>query len=269
MRHDTHQTIPRGEPRVKGRNAGTWRGDGALEGRRSIAPAPGIRGATERNGCAYNPGVPMRVGVLLAGCGLYDGSDVHETVFLLEALEAAGERPVLVAPDLPQARTVDHLTGDAAEGDARRVWRESARLARGRVRPLGEVDPAELLALIVPGGYGPAINFASGFATPGAERRLLPEVRAFLLHFLESGKPVGLIGLGELPVCQALGEEAVPPALPADPATLTIDPRRPILRTPGFAAFTRLGDVRRGVEALVRAVLDRLDGAAPAGGARA
>jgi enhancing lycopene biosynthesis protein 2 len=209
----------------------------------------------------------MRIGVLLAGCGLYDGSDVHETVFLLEALEAAGERPVLVAPDLPLARTVDHLTGDAVDGDARRVWRESARVARARVRPLAEVDPAELLALIIPGGYGPALNFATGFATPGAARRLDPGVRAFLLHFVEAGKPIGLIGLGELPVLLALGEPASAPALPADPATIAVDPRRPILRTPGFAAFTRLGDVRRGVESLVRQIVDRLDAPAVTRGA--
>ncbi|HKQ96682.1 MAG TPA: hypothetical protein VJV75_02285 [Candidatus Polarisedimenticolia bacterium] len=206
----------------------------------------------------------MRIGVLLAGCGLYDGSDIHETVLLLDALERAGERPVLLAPDLPQARTVDHLTGDTIPGEERRVWGESARLARARVRPLAEVDPGELLALIVPGGYGPAVNFGTGFAMPGVPRRLVPEVRSFLLHFVEAGKPLGLIGLGELPVCLALEEEAAPPEAPADPATLRVDARRAILRTPGFAAFTRLGDVRQGIDSLVRAILERLDGAAGA-----
>jgi enhancing lycopene biosynthesis protein 2 len=225
----------------------------------------------ERRGAgalAYNRGDPMRIGVLLAGCGLYDGSDVHETVFLLEALEAAGERPVLMAPDLPLARTVDHLTGDAVDGEERRVWRESARLARGRVRSLAEVDPGELLALIIPGGYGPALNFATGFATPDIERRLHPEVRAFLMHFVEAGKPIGLIGLGELPVALALGEPATAPETPVDPAAIAVDPRRPILRTPGFAAFTRLVDVRRGVESLVREILDRLDAPAVTRGAQ-
>jgi len=222
----------------------------------------GASSRRERGGAAtvaYNRGDPMRIGVLLAGCGLYDGSDIHETVFLLEALEAAGERPTLVAPDRPLARTVDHLTGDAVDGESRRVWVESARLARAPVRPLAEVDPAELLALIIPGGYGPAVNFATGFATPGAERRLHPEVRAFLMHFVDTGKPMGLIGLGELPVALALGEPASAPATPADPAAIAVDPRRPILRTPGFTAFTRLGDVRRGVESLVREILERLD----------
>ena len=215
---------------------------------------------------AYNRAEPMRIGVLLAGCGLLDGSDVHETVFLLEALEAAGERPVLLAPDLALARTVDHLTGDAVDGVERRVLGESARLARGRLRPLGEVDPSELLALIVPGGYGPAINFATGFATPGVERRLDAGVRAFLTHFLEAAKPIGLIGLGELPVALLLGEAVDAPRPPSDPAAIAVDPRRPILRTPGCAGFTRLADVRRGIESLVRAILERLDAPAAARG---
>ena len=240
--------------------------EGAPPSRRERGPdAPPRR--PDRHAAAYNRGLTMRIGVLLAGCGIYDGSDIHETVFLLEALEAAGERPVLVAPDRPQARTVDHLTGDAVEGETRNVWRESGRLARGRVRALGEVDPAELLALVVPGGYGPAVNLATGFATPGVARRLHPEVDGFLRHFLDTGKPIGLIGLGEMPVCQALGEEAVPAAPPADPARIVIDPRRPILRTPGCAGFTRLPDVRCGIESLVRALLDRLDAPGRAGGA--
>src|SRR5262245_42077942 len=129
----------------------------------------------------------MRIGVLLAGCGLYDGSDIHETVLLLEALEARGERPLLVAPDAPQTRIVDHLTGEGVAGEPRGMLRESARLARGALRALGEVRPEDLEALVVPGGYGPAVNLGTGFATPGVVRTLLPEVEAFLRHFIESG----------------------------------------------------------------------------------
>jgi len=206
----------------------------------------------------------MRIGILLAGCGLYDGSDVYETVFVLEALEAAGERPLIVAPDVPMARTVDHLTGDSVEGESRGVLRESARLARGGVQALSGIRAAELEALIVPGGYGPAVNLATGFAVPGAVRTLLPDVASFLRHFVDTGKPVGLIGLGELPVRRLLGEEADPPTAPRDPRTLRVDSTRPVLYTPGFAGFARIADVRAGIEALVEAVLARLEDAARA-----
>src|SRR5690349_22090892 len=92
---------------------------------------PGRRGGRP----AYNVGrgTVMRVGVLLGGCGLYDGSDVFETVLVIEALEAAGERALLLAPDRMQTRTIDHRTGDTMPGEERNVLRESARLGRGRV----------------------------------------------------------------------------------------------------------------------------------------
>jgi enhancing lycopene biosynthesis protein 2 len=208
----------------------------------------------------------MRIGVLLAGCGLYDGSDVHETVLVLEALEAAGERPLIAAPDVPLARTVDHLNGDAVDGEQRNVLRESARLARGAVQALSLVRPGELEALIVPGGYGPAVNLATGFAVPGVVRTLLPEVASFLRHFVDAGKPIGLVGLGELPVRRLLGEAADPPPTPGDPRDLRVDPGRPILYTPCFAGFARIADVRAGIEALIEAVLARVESAARSAG---
>jgi enhancing lycopene biosynthesis protein 2 len=203
----------------------------------------------------------MRIGVLLAGCGLYDGSDIHETVFLLEALEARGERPLVLAPDAPQMRVVDHLSGETMPGEPRGMLRESARLARGAVRALGEVRPEDLEALVLPGGYGPAVNLATGFATPGVVRSLLPEVEAFLRHFIEGGKPVGLIGLGELPVRRLLGQTPEPPA-PADPRRVSVDPQYNLMLVAGSAGSTRLQEVRAGIEALVDALLEQLAQAA-------
>jgi enhancing lycopene biosynthesis protein 2 len=200
----------------------------------------------------------MRIGVLLGGCGLYDGSDPQETVLTLLALEKMGEKPLLIAPDVAQDRTVDHLTGAAVEGETRGVLRESARLVRGVVRPLGECRPQDLEALIIPGGYGPVVNFATGFARAGEGRMLLPEVAAFLGHFLQSGKPIGCVGLGEIPVRMALGQEAEIDALPRDPARPRIDADRPIVHTPGFVIFTRLADVKAGIDAMVEEVVRRV-----------
>src|SRR5262245_16765907 len=176
----------------------------------------------------------MRVGVLLGGCGLYDGSDAQETVLVLLALETAGERPVLLAPDRAQERTVDHLTA-AATPEERQVLRESARLGRGAVRSLETMRPDDLEALVIPGGYGPAVNFSSGFAVPGAERRLDPGIEAWLRHFLGQRKPIGLVGLGEVPVSTILGLEIEAPQPPQAPSDLRVDEERRLVHTPGFA----------------------------------
>lgn len=199
----------------------------------------------------------MSIGVLLGGCGHYDGTDVHEAVFLLLALEAAGERPVLIAPDRLQERTVEHLGGDEVR-EERNVLRESARLARRAIRSLSEARPDELEALIIPGGYGPVVNFSTGFARLGERRALHPEIASFLQHFLEARKPIGCISLGEIPVRELLGDPIDVPAPPAGPAALAIDQERGIVHTPGFTAFSRLADVRAGVEAMVAEVLRRV-----------
>lgn len=197
----------------------------------------------------------MRIGVLLGGCGLYDGSDVFETVLVIQALEAAGERALLLAPDRMQTRTIDHRTGDTMPGEERNVLRESARLGRGRVQDLAEVPPDDLEALIVPGGYGPAINLGGGFAETGAQRGLDPGVERFLRACLEAGKPIGLVGLGEIPIRLLLGQEVDAPASPANPAALRVDDRHRLVFTPGFATFTRIADVRAGIDAMVERVL--------------
>lgn len=207
----------------------------------------------------------MRIGVLLAGCGLYDGSDVHETVFVLEALERSGERPLLVAPDRPLGRTVDHLSGDAVPEEARNVLRESARLARTPVSDLASVRPDHLEALIVPGGYGPVVNLTRGFAVPGEGLTLAPEIASFVGHFLEARKPIGAIGLGEVVVRLALGEPVRTPEPGTPPEILAVDPDRPVMVTPGFGGYARFQEVRLGIESLVREILRRLSFGAAAG----
>jgi enhancing lycopene biosynthesis protein 2 len=197
----------------------------------------------------------MRIGVLLAGCGHYDGTDVHEAALTIEALESAGEKPVLLAPRLLQERAVDHLTGDEIPGERRDLLRESARLARAPVRALSDHPPDLLEALIIPGGYGPVVNLATGFARRGQKRSLVPEVAAYLRHFVEHGKPIGAVSLGEVPVRMLLGQEIDMPPPPPDPRALNIDRERRLVHTPGFTAFTRIGDVRAGIEAMVAEVL--------------
>ena len=197
----------------------------------------------------------MRIGVLLAGCGLYDGSDVHETTLLLLALEEVGERPVLIAPEIDQDRTVDHLSGDEAAGERRSVLRESARLGRTALRTLDGCRPEDLEALVIPGGYGPVVNLSSGFARPGEPRRILPAVKRFIEHFISERKPIGLISLGEVPVRTILKQELEIPPPPHDPGRPTIDPERAIVHTPGFSVFTRMQDVQRGIRAMVAELL--------------
>src|SRR5689334_8729389 len=99
----------------------------------------------------------VKVGVVLSGCGHLDGSEIHEAVLTLLALDRAGASAVCLAPDIEQKSVVNHRSGHPAES-VRNVLEESARIARGKVQDLARVKAADLDALILPGGYGAAKN---------------------------------------------------------------------------------------------------------------
>jgi len=106
-----------------------------------------------------------KIGVLLSGCGVMDGSEIHEATLTLYFLDKHGAEAVCIAPDKDQADVVDHLAG-AATGESRNVLRESARIARGKVRAVGGVGVDELDGIVIPGGYGAAKNLCT-FAVEG------------------------------------------------------------------------------------------------------
>ncbi len=75
------------------------------------------------------------VAVVLSGCGVYDGTEVHEASACLAALTRGGAVPVFVAPDVKQAHVVDHTSGNEMK-EERSVIKESSRIAREAVKPL-------------------------------------------------------------------------------------------------------------------------------------
>ena len=98
-----------------------------------------------------------KIGVVLAGCGVYDGSEIYETVITLLTLNRAGAEIVCMAPDMEQG-VVNHLTGETVENSTRNVLEEAARLARGNISNMAKVKAADIDALIIPGGFGAAKN---------------------------------------------------------------------------------------------------------------
>ncbi|MCU0071023.1 isoprenoid biosynthesis glyoxalase ElbB [Pseudomonas koreensis] len=132
-----------------------------------------------------------KVAVILSGCGVYDGAEIHESVITLLRLDQRGAQVQCFAPNIAQLHVINHLTGEEMP-ESRNVLVESARIARGNVKDLGEADVEDFDALIVPGGFGAAKNL-SNFAIEGAGCTVQPEVLALAEAFAEAGKPVGLI----------------------------------------------------------------------------
>ena len=99
----------------------------------------------------------MNIGVLLSGSGVNDGSEIHESVITMLALDRAGAETLLMAPNIDQMHVINHYTGQEMD-EFRNVLVESARIARGKIKDMAEVSGGDLDALIIPGGYGDAKN---------------------------------------------------------------------------------------------------------------
>jgi len=144
----------------------------------------------------------MKIAVLLSGSGVYDGSEIHESVLTLLAIDQLGAEAVCVAPNKNQHHVLNHLTGEEME-ESRNILVESARIARGNVSSLSDVNPDELDALAVPGGFGTAKNHTN-WAFEGPDGTINPEVRDFIVAFVRAGKPIAAMCMAPTTIAKAL-----------------------------------------------------------------
>ncbi|RUS79552.1 hypothetical protein EGW08_012682 [Elysia chlorotica] len=130
------------------------------------------------------------VAVVLSGCGVYDGTEVHESSAILVHLSRAEAEVSIFAPDKPQTETTNHLNGETSKSE-RNVLEESARIARGKIQPLSDLKAGEFDAVIFPGGFGAAKNLSS-FYTDGPSMSVDKDVQRVLKDFHTAKKPIGL-----------------------------------------------------------------------------
>jgi enhancing lycopene biosynthesis protein 2 len=214
-----------------------------------------------------------RVGVILCGCGVQDGSEIHEAVCTLLELARNGAEAVCVAPDLPQAGVVDHRKGEAAP-EKRNMMTEAARIARGKVRDIREIKASALDAVVLPGGYGAAKNLCD-FATAGADCTVNPEVERLLLEMHAAGKPIGAICIAPVIVARVFGKKGIPVQLTigTDPGTaskirqmgathvdrpvreICVDTANRIVSTPAYMSAERIDEAADGIALLIKEVL--------------
>ncbi len=212
-----------------------------------------------------------KVGVLLSGCGVFDGAEIHESVLTLLALDRAGAQIICMAPDIEQMQVINHITQEPME-EKRNVLIESARIARGEIKDLKDVLAAELDALIMPGGLGAAKNL-SDFAVKGPEASVNPEVERILKEMVEAGKPVGAICIAPATLTKALSEKKPEITIGNDVSTASaieamggkhsectvdmihVDEKNKIVSTPAYMLGPGIKEIAVGIEKLVDKVL--------------
>ncbi len=218
-----------------------------------------------------------KVGVILSGCGVYDGSEIHETVISLLAFDRAGADVVCMAPDMEQA-VVNHLTGESVDGVNRNVLEESARIARGEISDIVKIKATDLDALFIPGGFGAAKNLCD-FAFKGSDCEVHPEVARLIREIVASKKPLAAVCIAPALVAKVLGSEKMDPqvtigtdaetagAVSSMGAThvscpvseFVIDKENKIITSPAYMLASNISEAAEGIEKTVNALMEMLD----------
>ncbi len=131
----------------------------------------------------------LKIALILSGCGFQDGSEIHEATLCLLALAEAGLEVECFAPDRDQAGVINHLT-QAEMQEKRNILIESARIARGEIQPLKNLNPDAFAGILLPGGFGAVANL-SDFATKGEACSVDPDLKKCILAFYAAKKPIG------------------------------------------------------------------------------
>jgi enhancing lycopene biosynthesis protein 2 len=140
--------------------------------------------------------------VVLAGCGVYDGAEIHEAVVTLLAIDRNKCSYQIFAPDIDQYHVINHLKGEVTN-ERRNVLEESARIARGNIQALSEFNPDTYDAIIFPGGFGCAKNLST-FAFKGADCEVNPDVENAVLSMVKANKPVGALCIAPAVIARIL-----------------------------------------------------------------
>ena len=142
-----------------------------------------------------------KVAVVFGGCGANDGTEITEGAALLITLGQAGHDVAVFAPNRNQVDNVNHLNGES-DSSPRNLMQEAARIARGNISPLTELNADNFDAICFAGGYGAAKNLCNYFFT-GKDANLEADVKEALLPFLKGSKPAAALCIS--PVLLALG----------------------------------------------------------------
>jgi len=214
----------------------------------------------------------MKIGVVLSGCGVMDGTEIHESVLTLLAIDRAGHEAVCMAPASDQAQVINHVTNKVSK-ETRNVLVESARIARGKITDIAKVKAGDIDALIFPGGYGAAKNLCD-FAENGPGCKAHPDVARLVQGVHAAAKPIGAICISPALIAKIFEGKGVQLTIGTDAATASalekmgskhknctvtefaVDEKNKIVSTPAYMLATSIKEAAEGIERLVTKVLE-------------
>jgi enhancing lycopene biosynthesis protein 2 len=215
----------------------------------------------------------IKVGVILSGSGMMDGTEIYEAAFTVLALENANAEIVFMAPNIPQASVVNHLKNNDKETGSRNVLVESARIARGDIKDITYVKESDIDALIIPGGMG-SVTTLSNILSKGALGTVDPETDKLIKAVYKAKKPIGSMCAASMILAKSLGDHKIKitvgknndffgPMLTAFRAVnvestsdnIVTDEANKIVTTPAFMGGPSNSTMNIGIDKMVKKVL--------------
>lgn len=210
--------------------------------------------------------------VVLSGCGVFDGAEIHEATLSLYAIKKHGAAYEVFAPDVKQHHVINHITGEEMK-ESRNVMVEAARIARGKIKPLSQFDPEAFDAVLLPGGFGAAKNLCT-FAFDGPDCTVNPDMEKALKGMHKAGKPIGALCISPVILAKVLGNvkltigqdkgtaEAVTKLgaahLTTDHGEVVSDDKNKVFTTPCYMLDADIVQIGDGAENIVRAMLEAM-----------
>jgi enhancing lycopene biosynthesis protein 2 len=213
-----------------------------------------------------------KIGVLLSGCGVMDGSEIHEATLTLFFLDKQGAEIICMAPNKEQFDVMNHVAGSSAQ-EKRNMLVEAARIARGKILDIKTVKADDLDAIIIPGGLGAAKNLCT-FASEGSDCRVDEDVAGLLWNLYRAKKPIGALCIAPALIARLFGAEISPElTIGTDAGTasklekmgarhkkalvneIIIDDKNRIVTTPCYMLAQSIKEVGAGVEKLVAQIM--------------
>ena len=211
--------------------------------------------------------------IVLSGCGVFDGAEIHEATLSMLAISRQGGSYQVFAPDMDQHHVINHLNGEVMN-ETRNVLTESARIARGKVMDLKEFKPGDFDGLLFPGGFGAAKNLST-WAFKGSGASVLAEVEDAIRGMVKQQKPIGALCISPVILAKVLGDvqltigddKETAKAIEAVGAThiqsthgeVVVDRRYKIVTTPCYMLDARIDQIADGADNLVRAMNEMMD----------
>jgi enhancing lycopene biosynthesis protein 2 len=153
----------------------------------------------------------LKIGVLLSGCGVYDGAEIQEAVLSLLAIDQMGAQAVCIGIDADQHHVLNHLNGEEMP-QTRNMLVEAARIARGDIQKIENIVPADIDALVIPGGFGSAKNFTS-WAFDGPNGSIRSDVKLLLVNLVNIGKPIVALCVSPIVLAKAFEGSMIQPKM--------------------------------------------------------